>query len=174
MQEPTFRLTSRSDVVGKQSDLDLYVYDRSNQEAFLGHVRMSPSFNENGKVAKGWFKLEGRGSDEELITGEIHLELRFLPKSDKKPIGPEDFHILKLIGKGRSKFPRSCSTLNLTAARHFRTSIPSQKERYAKDLRNESFVEKGYRPEERGRSHLRRTQHPCSNCNDRISLHCRP
>ena len=54
--------------------------------------------DDNTKL-EGWFKLEPRDAQEETVTGEIHLELRF-QKTDKKHYGPEDFQILKLIGKG--------------------------------------------------------------------------
>ncbi|QDS75681.1 hypothetical protein FKW77_007627 [Venturia effusa] len=68
--DPQWEHKAVFDVVGEQSELDVSVYDRSNQEAFLGHIR-----------------------------GEIHLRLDFT-KTDKKHYGPEDFQILKLIGKG--------------------------------------------------------------------------
>lgn len=60
---------------------------------------MSPSVNEDSSTLQGWYKLEARDPDEENVSGEIHLEIRF-HKSDKKHFGPEDFQILKLIGKG--------------------------------------------------------------------------
>ena len=77
------------------------VYDRSNAEAFLGHVGFCPSLVEFEKPFDGWFPLEPREGDENAddITGEIHLRLRFY-KIKKKHVGPEDFEILKLIGKG--------------------------------------------------------------------------
>ena len=87
-----------SDVVGDKSDIDLYVYDRSNQEAFLGHVRVSPKTNENNSRVEGWYKLEARDSNE-TVTGEIYIDMRY-QRTDKKHFGPEDFQILKLIGKG--------------------------------------------------------------------------
>ena len=86
-------------MIGKQSDIDIYIYDRSNQEAFLGHVKMSPNVSEDNTKLAGWFKLEPRDAQEETVTGEIHLELHFR-KISKKHYGPEDFQILKLIGKG--------------------------------------------------------------------------
>ena|SRR5579862_8180508 len=88
-----------SDVLGKGSEVDVSVYDRSNQEAFLGHVRLCPSIGEEETLADGWFKLEPRGSGEDHISGEIKLQMKF-QKTDKKHYGPEDFEILKLIGKG--------------------------------------------------------------------------
>ncbi|KAL9598382.1 MAG: hypothetical protein Q9219_004544 [cf. Caloplaca sp. 3 TL-2023] len=87
------------DVLSDQSDIDVYIYDRSNQEAFLGHVRVSPNVNEDSSTLQGWYKLEARDSGEDRVSGEIHLEMCFY-KTDKKHFGPEDFQILKLIGKG--------------------------------------------------------------------------
>jgi serine/threonine protein kinase len=75
------------------------VYDRSNGEAFLGHVRFCPNLVEYEHPYDGWFQLEPRENDGEHVTGEIHLKLNF-HKIDKKHYGPEDFEILKLIGKG--------------------------------------------------------------------------
>ncbi|KAL8843297.1 MAG: hypothetical protein Q9170_000155 [Blastenia crenularia] len=87
------------DVLGDQSDIDVYIYDRSNQEAFLGHVRVSPNVSEDSSALQGWYRLEARGPEEDRVTGEIHLEMCF-HQTDKKHFGPEDFQILKLIGKG--------------------------------------------------------------------------
>ena len=101
-----------SDAVGEKSDIDFYVYDRSNHEAFLGHVRMTPSLKDDNTTVRGWFKLEPRDAQEETVTGEIHLTLHF-QKTDKKHYGPEDFQILKLIGKGVSK--EYCHDLILTS-----------------------------------------------------------
>ena len=88
-----------SDVVGDHSEIDISVYDRSNQEAFLGHVRFCPNLVEYEHPYDGWFTLEPRDGDADQISGEIHLRINF-HKTDKKHYGPEDFEILKLIGKG--------------------------------------------------------------------------
>ena len=90
-----------SDVLGASSDLDIYVYDRANHEAFLGHVRISLDARVDNNKIEGWYKLEPRDAQEETVSGEIHLQLHF-QKTDKKHYGPEDFQILKLIGKGSS------------------------------------------------------------------------
>ena len=86
-------------MVGDTPAVDFYVYDRSNQDAFLGHVRLSPSVAVDNTKMEGWYKLEPRDAQEESVTGEVHLQLHF-QKTDKKHYGPEDFQILKLIGKG--------------------------------------------------------------------------
>lgn len=88
-----------SDVLGKQSEVSVYIYDAGNQEAFLGHVKVDPDvFGDNNRV-EGWYKLEARDPEEDHVSGEVHLEISF-QKTDKKQYGPEDFRILKLIGKG--------------------------------------------------------------------------
>lgn len=87
-------------MIGKDSDIDIYVYDRSNQEAFLGHLRLHPNLKEDDSEMEGWFKLGARGNEQESVFGEIRLQMKF-QKTDKKHFGPEDFQILKLIGKGK-------------------------------------------------------------------------
>jgi len=98
--DPKWEHDAVFDVVGVHSEIDISVYDRSNQEAFLGHIRFCPTLIEYEKPYDGWFTLEPReGEDADNITGEIHLSISFT-KTDKKHYGPEDFEILKLIGKG--------------------------------------------------------------------------
>ena len=88
-----------SDVLGKQSEVSIYIYDAGNQEAFLGHVKVDPDvFGDTNRV-EGWYKLYARDPEEENVSGEVHLEISF-QETDKKHYGPEDFRILKLIGKG--------------------------------------------------------------------------
>jgi protein-serine/threonine kinase len=96
---PMCSLTPSSDVVGDHSEIDISVYDRSNGEAFLGHVRFCPNLVEYEHPYDGWFTLEPRDGEEGLVTGEVHLRINF-HKTDKRHYGPEDFEILKLIGKG--------------------------------------------------------------------------
>ncbi|MCJ1455340.1 hypothetical protein MMC28_005694 [Mycoblastus sanguinarius] len=97
--DPTWNHEAVFDVLGKHSDVNVYVYDSGNHEAFLGHVKVTPDvFRETRKMG-GWYKLEARDPEEDNVSGEIHLDFSF-QKTDKKTFGPEDFQILKLIGKG--------------------------------------------------------------------------
>lgn len=88
------------DVLGEHSEVDVSIYDRSAQEAFLGHVRICPLLkqNQNQTVIEGWFPLEGRGGHGD-VTGEVKLRMTF-EKTAKKHYGPQDFEVLRLIGKG--------------------------------------------------------------------------
>lgn len=96
--EPVWNHDATFDVVGDQTELDVSVYDHSQAEAFLGQIRCFPALNE-GLVTDEWFKLEPRDANDDKITGEIHLRIIFT-RTDKRHYGPEDFSILKLIGKG--------------------------------------------------------------------------
>lgn len=53
---------------------------------------------------EGWFKLEARDAQEESVSGELHVMLQF-QKMERKHYGPDDFQILKLIGKGSLNNP---------------------------------------------------------------------
>ena len=85
--------------MGDQNELEISVYDHSAYEAFLGHVRFCPILQEIPTPLDHWFTLEPRNQDEAEVSGEVRLRIRF-SKVEKKHYGPEDFEILKLIGKG--------------------------------------------------------------------------
>lgn len=92
--------TIHSDVVGKNSSVEVDVYDRANQEAFLGHVNVSPDVFHGNPKAEGWYKLEARDPSQDNVSGEVHLKFRFENTSRKK-YGLDDFEFLKLVGKGQ-------------------------------------------------------------------------
>lgn len=87
------------DVFGDQSEVDVSVYDRNDSEAFMGHVRLCVNLKEDQSRLEGWFPLAGRAAGDSQVSGEIHMEMKF-EKEDTKQVGPNDFQILKLIGKG--------------------------------------------------------------------------
>lgn len=76
------------------------VYSGS-QDAFLGQVKVTPDVFHDHPTAEGWYTLEPRDPEAEQVCGEIHLKFSF-QKTAKKQYGPEDFPVLKLIGKGES------------------------------------------------------------------------
>ncbi|KAI9045801.1 serine/threonine protein kinase SCH9 [Aspergillus affinis] len=97
--DPHWNHEATFDVLGDKSEVDISVYDRKDQEAFLGHVRLCVNLNEDNSRLEGWFPLKARGAGDSQVSGEIHLEMRF-ERTEKKQVGPNDFQILKLIGKG--------------------------------------------------------------------------
>lgn len=88
-----------SDVLGKHSEVSINVYDSGNHEAFLGLVKVNPDVFQENKRVEGWYNLEARNPEEDHVSGEVHLDFSF-QKTDKTKFGPDDFQILKLIGKG--------------------------------------------------------------------------
>ncbi|KAK5125748.1 hypothetical protein LTR85_012023 [Meristemomyces frigidus] len=97
--DPVWRHTATFDVVGENNEIDISVYDRKNNEAFIGHVRLPLNLEEYEHQHEGWYKLQSREGEADNVTGELHLRLAF-HASGKKTFGPDDFEILKLIGKG--------------------------------------------------------------------------
>jgi len=82
--------------------VNITVYERGpDKEEFLGHIDLEANLVESDKSpVRGWFPLRGRdGSDGGGLPGEIFVEITF-QRTEKKHYGPDDFQILKLIGKG--------------------------------------------------------------------------
>jgi serine/threonine protein kinase SCH9 len=94
---PPTGIAHPSDVLGDESELLVTVYDRDNEERFLGHVKLRPKLIENQTI-EHWFKLESRTS-KDSVGGEIKLFWSY-QTVDRKHLGPDDFEILRLIGRG--------------------------------------------------------------------------
>ncbi|KAG7194997.1 Serine/threonine-protein kinase [Scheffersomyces spartinae] len=93
---PVWNYDALFDVVGSKSELDVSVYDAARDDAFLGHVRIFPT---NKKVSEEWFELKARILGER-VTGAIKISWAFSYDNSKKQIGPDDFEMLRLLGKG--------------------------------------------------------------------------
>lgn len=94
-------VSSLSDVVDSDFLVDISIYDHgANGEIFLGHVVFEAS-PEPEKVVQGWFPLTGHANTvaEEAPTGEVYVEAKY-QRAERKHLGPGDFQILKLIGRG--------------------------------------------------------------------------
>ncbi|CCU75464.1 putative cAMP-dependent protein kinase catalytic subunit [Blumeria hordei DH14] len=89
------------DVVDSDSRVLITIYDRGTvAEEFIGQVDLKANLTEKeGSQISGWFPLRGRNDADTGNLGEINVEINFQP-TEKKHYGPEDFQILKLIGKG--------------------------------------------------------------------------
>jgi serine/threonine protein kinase SCH9 len=96
-----YNLTGLSDVVGSDSRVNITIYDRSGiAEEFLGHVDLEARLIENDdSPVHGWFPLRGRNDTDIAHPGEVHVEMTY-QRTDKRQYGPDDFSVLKLIGKG--------------------------------------------------------------------------
>ncbi|KAH6619246.1 kinase-like domain-containing protein [Chaetomium sp. MPI-SDFR-AT-0129] len=90
------------DVVDSNKLVDISVYGRGQSgEEFLGHVNFQAVTTEREAPVRGWFALTGHADTmaENAPTGEIYVE-SFYQRAEQKHFGPEDFQILRLIGKG--------------------------------------------------------------------------
>lgn len=96
---PSWKHAAQFDVVGDSNELDVTVYDNMNEEAFLGHVRIPINLEDYEHQHEGWYKLQGDDQHTGLVTGEVHVRIAF-HGTGKKSFGPDDFEVLKLIGKG--------------------------------------------------------------------------
>lgn len=97
--DPVWRHKATFDVVGDNNEIDISVYDRANNESFIGHVRLPLDLSDYEHQHEDWFKLQPREGLTETVSGELHIKLAF-HIAGKKTFGPDDFEILKLIGKG--------------------------------------------------------------------------
>ncbi|KAJ2982829.1 hypothetical protein NUW58_g4330 [Xylaria curta] len=90
------------DVVDSDMLVDISVYDHgSTGEEFLGHVDFQAIIPGKDEPVRGWFALRGNADTtiDKEPTGEIYVEAMY-QRTEKKHYGPDDFQILRLIGKG--------------------------------------------------------------------------
>ncbi|KAI1094264.1 kinase-like domain-containing protein [Rostrohypoxylon terebratum] len=90
------------DVVDSDMLVDISIYDHGTQgEEFLGHVDFQAIIPGKDEPVRGWYPLRGNldTTPEKTPTGEIFVEAIY-QRTDKKHYGPDDFQILRLIGKG--------------------------------------------------------------------------
>ncbi|TDZ26742.1 Serine/threonine-protein kinase SCH9 [Colletotrichum orbiculare MAFF 240422] len=98
---PKWDAEAEFDVVDSNMLVDISVYDHTaTGEEFLGHVNFQANRDSNNPV-RGWFQLKGNADTmaENAPTGELFVEALY-QRTERKHFGPEDFQILKLIGKG--------------------------------------------------------------------------
>ncbi|KAI3331942.1 serine/threonine-protein kinase sck1 [Xylariaceae sp. AK1471] len=90
------------DVVDSDMLVDISVYDHNPAgEEFLGHVDFQATIPGTDDPVRGWFPLRGNAdtTPDKEPTGEIYVET-YYQRTEKKHYGPDDFQILRLIGKG--------------------------------------------------------------------------
>lgn len=87
------------DVVGSKSELDISLYDASRDDAFLGHVRLFPQTIFNKKSNEEWIDLKPRILGE-TVSGAIKINWEYTLLDKKRSYGPDDFDVLRLLGKG--------------------------------------------------------------------------
>ncbi|KAK9370730.1 kinase-like domain-containing protein [Lipomyces kononenkoae] len=94
---PSWKHEAVFDVLGDDSEIDVSIYDQHNNDSFLGHVRIKPILRHE-QIFDEWYKLQPRVKGEQ-VSGEVRLQMLYEAVS-KRHYGPDDFEILRLIGKG--------------------------------------------------------------------------
>lgn len=90
------------DVVDSDMLVDISVYDQGVKGSeFLGHVDLQARRPDSKEPVRGWFALKGHADtmEEDAPTGELYVEALY-QRTERRHVGPEDFQILRLIGKG--------------------------------------------------------------------------
>lgn len=101
VSNPKWDAEAAFDVVDADFAVDISVYDHgASGEIFLGHVHFEASPDPT-RVVKGWYPLAGHANTvaEDAPTGEIYVEVNY-QRAERRHLGPGDFQILKLIGRG--------------------------------------------------------------------------
>mgnify|MGYP004705727573 FL=1 len=94
---PSWQDEAIFDVTSYNSDLEINVFDAGDNDRFLGRIAVRPDFKET-RVFDQWYTLHPRTA-EDKVSGEIHIAIRF-EHTQPRHFGPQDFKILRLIGKG--------------------------------------------------------------------------
>ncbi|KAG5343020.1 hypothetical protein C0989_000010 [Termitomyces sp. Mn162] len=95
---PVWKHEVSFDVTSQDSLITFNVYDRSvDDQGFLGTVQVKPLLIHDHTVDQ-WYKL--KPFENEVVTGEMRVQITFEQYKTKRALTPRDFEFLKLIGRG--------------------------------------------------------------------------
>ncbi|KAF8559049.1 serine/threonine protein kinase [Imleria badia] len=94
---PVWKHEVSFDVTSEESLITFNVYDRVSDHFFLGTFQIKPVLVHDHTVDQ-WFKL--RPFENEIVSGEMRVQITFEQFKTKRALTPRDFEFLKLIGRG--------------------------------------------------------------------------
>ncbi|KIM90639.1 hypothetical protein PILCRDRAFT_29795, partial [Piloderma croceum F 1598] len=95
---PVWKHEVSFDVTSHESLITFNVYDRNVEDhGFLGTVQIKPALIHDHTVDQ-WHKL--RPFENEVVSGEMRVQITFEQTITKRALTPRDFEFLKLIGRG--------------------------------------------------------------------------
>ncbi|KAI9574915.1 kinase-like domain-containing protein [Boletus coccyginus] len=94
---PVWKHEVSFDVTSEESLIIFNVYDRLSGHFFLGTFQIKPILIHDHTVDQ-WFKL--RPFENEIVSGEMRVQITFEQSKTKRALIPRDFEFLKLIGRG--------------------------------------------------------------------------
>ncbi|KAI6097414.1 kinase-like domain-containing protein [Pisolithus croceorrhizus] len=121
---------STSDVTSEDSVVTFSVYDRVSDHHFLGTVQIKPVLIHDHTVDQ-WYKL--LPLENEVVTGEMRVQITFEQYKTKRALTPRDFEFLKLIGRGT--FGKVFQVRKRDTKRIYAMKVLSKKEIIAKKER---------------------------------------
>ncbi|KAA1466307.1 kinase-like protein [Dentipellis sp. KUC8613] len=125
---PVWKHEVSFDVTSEDSTIAFNVYDRAdNEHGFLGHVQLKPVLVHDHTVDQ-WYKL--LPLENEVVTGEVRIQITFEQYKTKRALTPRDFEFLKLIGRGT--FGRVFQVRKRDTKRIYAMKVLSKKEIIAK------------------------------------------
>lgn len=95
----TWKGQAQFDVTTAQAELDISIYDANANQKFLGHVCIQPKLDTQSFIDQ-WFRLASLNNKADAVSGEVRVQLAFERTSGNHRIGPSDFEVLRLVGKG--------------------------------------------------------------------------
>ncbi|KAF5104721.1 hypothetical protein DV453_005129 [Geotrichum candidum] len=87
------------DVTTARAELDISIYDANTNQKFLGHVCIEPKLDTQSFLDQ-WFPLAPLNNKANTVSGEVRVQLSFERTRDNQRVGPNDFEVLRLVGKG--------------------------------------------------------------------------
>ena len=87
------------DVTTARAELDISIYDANTNQKFLGHVCVEPKLDTQSFLDQ-WFPLAPLNNKANTVSGEVRVQLSFERTRDNQRVGPNDFEVLRLVGKG--------------------------------------------------------------------------
>ncbi|KAF8528809.1 Pkinase-domain-containing protein [Hysterangium stoloniferum] len=126
---PVWKHEVSFDVTSDRSMITINVYDRRHdtERSFLGTLQIKPVLLHDHTVDQ-WYKL--RPFENEVVTGEIRMQVTYEQLQSKYALTPRDFEVLKLIGRGT--FGRVFQVRKRDTKRIYAMKVLSKKEIVAK------------------------------------------
>jgi protein-serine/threonine kinase len=87
------------DVTTARAELDISIYDANTNQKFLGHVCIEPKLDTQSFLDQ-WFPLAPLNNKANAVSGEVRVQLSFERTRGNQRVGPNDFEVLRLVGKG--------------------------------------------------------------------------
>lgn len=99
-ENPVWNHEEIFDVLEDSSEIELAVYDQENKDRFLGSTKIRPLLFDQ-RITRQWYRLEPQQGAPIFRGGYGEIEIECIyEKIERKHYKPEDFEVLRLIGKG--------------------------------------------------------------------------